>query len=145
MAPLKRSFKFAKRGLIVAVRRERNIRVHLTIAGIVMICALLGRVEAWAWVCLILCCGMVLAAEFVNTAIETLCDRVQPSIDPHIRDCKDIAAGCVLLCAALSVAVGCVIFLRPSVLRELAGRPFELAVLALVCPFLLYYSRGVKK
>ena len=145
MASLKRGFKFAKRGLTLAVKRERNVRVHLTVAGIVLICALLGRVEAWAWACIILCCGLVLAAEFLNTALETLCDRVHPGIDQRIRDCKDIAAGGVLICAVISVAVGGVVFLRPHVLAELAKRPFELAVLALITPALLYLLRSVKK
>ena len=142
---MKRSLKFAKRGLIIAFKRERNVRVQLTAAGIVMICALLGRVEAWAWACIILCCGLVLAAEFLNTALEILCDRVQPGIDQRIRDCKDIAAGGVLVCAVISAAVGGVVFLRPPVLAELAKHPFELAVLALISPVLLYLLRSVKK
>ena len=42
---------------------------------------------------LVLVGTLLLAVETVNTAIEMLCDLVQPSHDPRIEKIKDVAAG----------------------------------------------------
>lgn len=49
--------------------------------------------------------GLMLTAEMLNTAIESLCDYVQPRADARIRDIKDIAAGAALVAIAIWYAV----------------------------------------
>ncbi len=149
MSSLGRSFKFAKRGLVLAIKQERNMRIHLFASALVVLCAILGKVEPWAWTALMLSCGLVLGAECLNSALETVCNRVQPSIDPLIRDAKDIAAGGVFICAIITVGVACVVFLRPVVLLELAKHPFEIGFLAIITPVAIwlltkYRFRGMK-
>jgi diacylglycerol kinase (ATP) len=63
------------------------------------------------WCIVILCFGIVLAAEGFNTAIERLVDLVSPDYHPIAGAVKDIAAGAVLLCAIASAIVGTIIFL----------------------------------
>jgi diacylglycerol kinase (ATP) len=45
----------------------------------------------------------VLSAEIFNTAIEKICDIIQPDFDERIGFIKDIAAGAVVLIAIASV------------------------------------------
>ena len=53
---------------------------------------------------------MVIALEMVNTAIETLANRLHPEKHADIKIVKDVAAGAVLWAAVVSVVVGLVIF-----------------------------------
>ena len=58
---------------------------------------------------LIVCFG-VLVAEIFNTAIEKICDIIQPEFDKRIGFIKDIAAGAVILMAVLSGVVGIFVY-----------------------------------
>lgn len=107
-----KSFTHAFRGLFTAIKRERNMKIHLATTVIVYAAAYFFKVEPWAWGVLTITCAMVIAAELVNTAIERLCDKVNPEVCPIIKDVKDMAASAVLVCALASVIVGIVIFWR---------------------------------
>lgn len=52
----------------------------------------------------------VLIAEIFNTAIEKICDIIQPEFDKRIGFIKDISAGAVILTAILSVVVGILVY-----------------------------------
>ncbi|MPN45884.1 hypothetical protein SDC9_193463 [bioreactor metagenome] len=60
---------------------------------------------------MVLCFGMVLAAEGFNSAIERLVNLVSPGRNPLAGDIKDVAAGAVLVCAIAAAVVGLIIFL----------------------------------
>lgn len=76
---------------------------------VVVVGALVG-LSALEWAAVVLCIGVVLAAEGINSAIEALCDRVSPDYDEAIKHAKDLAAGAVLIVAIMSVVVGLLIF-----------------------------------
>ena len=57
------------------------------------------------WIAVVLCIGMVLSAEAMNTAVELLADALHPDRDERIRVVKDVAAGAVLITAIVSVVV----------------------------------------
>ncbi|WP_262696693.1 diacylglycerol kinase family protein [Chryseobacterium sp. G0201] len=52
----------------------------------------------------------VLSAEIFNTAIEKICDFIQPEYDKRIGFIKDVSAGAVILMAILSVVVGVLVY-----------------------------------
>jgi len=52
----------------------------------------------------------VLSAEIFNTAIEKICDIIQPEFDKRIGFIKDISAGAVTLMAVVSVIVGILVY-----------------------------------
>lgn len=52
----------------------------------------------------------VLSAEIFNTAIEKICDIIQPEFDKRIGFIKDISAAAVILMAVLSVIVGIMVY-----------------------------------
>jgi diacylglycerol kinase (ATP) len=54
--------------------------------------------------------GMVMGAEMLNTAIETLVDLVSPGHNELAGKSKDIAAGAVLISALFAAIAGLVIF-----------------------------------
>ena len=54
--------------------------------------------------------GFVLTAETFNTALEELCDKFQPTHDPHIGKIKDLAAAAVLVSSITALIVGLIIY-----------------------------------
>lgn len=78
--------------------------------AVVVALGLWHRVERWEWCALSLACGLVVAAELGNTAVEWLADRVTRDREPAIRDVKDAAAGAVLTASLVAAAVGALVF-----------------------------------
>ena len=107
------TFSAAWEGIAYAVRTQRNMKVHLTITCIVcVIGALIGlRLDEWRWIGL--CITLVLAAEVVNTAIESVVDLVSPEWHQLAKVAKDAAAGAVLITVIFSVVVGISVFAKP--------------------------------
>jgi diacylglycerol kinase len=63
------------------------------------------------WMLCLLCFGLVITAEMLNTAIENLVDLASPQKHVLAGKAKDIAAGAVLVAAIVAAIVGLIIFL----------------------------------
>ena len=107
-----RSFRYAFAGVRLLLREEHNARIHATITVLVVVAGIVLRVSPVEWGVLVICIGMVLAAEAFNSAIERVANYLTTDRDDRIRDIKDLAAGAVLLCAIAAAVAGCVIFLQ---------------------------------
>lgn len=106
-----RSFGYATAGLFWALRRERNLQIHL-VAGLAATALGLGlKIARWEWCAVLLSIGLVVMAEMLNTALEILCDAVTLEQNERIRRAKDAAAGAVLAAAVIAAIVGGVVFL----------------------------------
>ena len=105
-----RSFRYAFAGVRLLLREEHNARIHATITVLVVVAGIVLRVSPVEWGVLVMCIGMVLAAEAFNSAIERICDYLTTEHDDRIRDIKDLAAGAVLLCAIAAAIVGLIVF-----------------------------------
>lgn len=106
----KKSFLFAIQGFRTAVKTERNIKVMLVIGTITIIAGLIVGLDALSWAIVLLCCGVVIAAELLNTAIETVVDLVSPEFHPLAGRAKDIAAAAVISLCVLVAIVGVIVF-----------------------------------
>lgn len=105
-----RSFGYAWKGIRCCVGKEQNLSFHLIATVLVVIAGWQLGITRTEWAILLLCIGMVIAAELFNTAIEKLVDLVSPGRHPLAGQVKDIAAGAVLVCAAAAAMVGLIIF-----------------------------------
>ena len=110
------SFHFATRGLIFALRTQRNLRIHFFIALLVLILAVALRVSRIELAVLVLTITGVLVAELVNTAVEVAVDLRSPGTSDLARIAKDVAAGAVLVASLAATFVGLLIFYRPVTL-----------------------------
>lgn len=127
------SFRCAFRGVWLCLCSERNMRIHALACGYVLFFAVKMGIAWGELALLLLAVGMVTAAEALNTAIEKLCDFVQPQQDRRIGVVKDMAAGGVALSAAFAALTGAAVLLRPElweVLRQIAGTPWKLTLFA---------------
>ncbi|HRK17309.1 MAG TPA: diacylglycerol kinase family protein, partial [Prosthecobacter sp.] len=94
-----RGFRHAFDGIAWALLCQRNMRFHAAATLAVTGLGMVWNLELWKWCVLCLCAGLVWTAEIFNTAIELLCDLVQPERDERVRRIKDTAAGAVLAAA----------------------------------------------
>ncbi|MCM2566653.1 diacylglycerol kinase [Janthinobacterium kumbetense] len=103
--PLHKRMEFALQGLGAAFRMESSFRLQCLAALLVLLVLAWYRPAMIWWALLLLNCGMVLAAELFNTALENLIDHLHPALHPSIKIVKDCAAGAVLI---LSISALCV-------------------------------------
>jgi diacylglycerol kinase len=114
---LARSFGCAFAGLVCLMRTQRNARIHLLAGGAVISAGAWLGISAVEWCIVTLACGIVIAAEALNTAVESLADRVTTEKDERIRMAKDVAAAGVLVTAIAALIVGLIIFLPRAVAK----------------------------
>lgn len=96
---------YAATGLRHAWRMEKSLRAHaLAAAGVAAVLLWCGSPPVW-WALMALSIGLVVTCELLNTAIETLADRLHPQRDEAIRITKDVAAGAVLAASVMALFV----------------------------------------
>lgn len=106
-----RSFGYAWKGIRCCVGKEQNLSFHLIATVVTVIAGFLLEITRTDWMIVILCIGVVIAAELFNSAIEKLVDLVSPERHPIAGQVKDIAAGAVLVCAATAAIIGLIVFI----------------------------------
>ncbi|MDO4595674.1 MAG: diacylglycerol kinase family protein [Coriobacteriaceae bacterium] len=104
------SFRYALEGLKTATRTERNINVMLAAALVALVLGFVLKIDIVSWCLVLLCCGIVITAELLNTAIETVVDLCCQEINPLAKRAKDIAAAAVYVMSFVSAIIGIVIF-----------------------------------
>ena len=108
---LRNSFKYAFNGIRTAYREEQNLRVHTFAAILVVIFSYFLKLSVEEFsICLILI-GLVLMAEFFNTAIENMVDMITLDKNPYAKKAKDVSAAAVLIFVMFSSVIGIIIFL----------------------------------
>ena len=110
MKRLFHSFKFAFHGFWLACKEQPNLRIHLFVSALVVGLAFYFRVSKLDWCILLLCIGLVISLELLNSSIEGIVDLVSPERQVKAGKIKDIAAAAVLVAAAVSVLIGLLIF-----------------------------------
>ncbi|WP_260927146.1 diacylglycerol kinase family protein [Novosphingobium sp. 9] len=122
-----RSFVFAWNGLRWLVRSEHNARVHLAASIATAAAGLILQISASDWRWLFLAMALVWLAEAFNTAIEQLCNRIEPGFDPVIGRIKDVSAGAVLVASVAAAGIG-LLTLGPPLWAMVSARPFASAM-----------------
>jgi len=105
------SFKNALDGIVYVIKAERNMKIHIAAALVVILLSINYKLDKIETVFVCIAIGLVLICELLNTAIEVLVDMVMESFHPKAKIVKDVAAGGVLMSAILSVVIGYIIFI----------------------------------
>lgn len=103
-------FGHAFRGLWYALRTQRNARVHVSIAILALLLAIILRISAVEFAMVFVAITGVFIAEMFNTVFELCIDLASPEYHPLAKIAKDVAAGAVLLSAILAVVIGVFVF-----------------------------------
>lgn len=105
-----KGFVHAGRGIMTAIREQRNIKIHLLATLLVVGAGICFPVSNWEWVILLLTIGLVWIAEMVNTSLEYLTDLVSQNYHPLAGKAKDLAAGAVLVASIIALVIAIMIF-----------------------------------
>ncbi|MBM6676756.1 diacylglycerol kinase family protein [Olsenella uli] len=113
----RKSFLFAIQGFRTAVATERNIKVMLATGACAVVAGLALQLDLLSWAIILLCCGVVIMAELLNTAVETVVDLVSPEFHPLAGRAKDIAAAAVWVLSVIVAIVGVLVFANAIIAR----------------------------
>ena len=105
MQALVLAFLNSWRGLVHGARTERAVRQELLLLVLGVPVALVLGATLWVRVALVASLLLMLAAEFLNTAIEKLCDHLHPDRHPRIGIVKDLASAGAFLAQAIAALV----------------------------------------
>ncbi len=111
-----KGFVHAFNGLVIFFRHERNGRIQLGLAILVIGLGWFLDISVAEWMVVLGCIATVLSFEMINSAIEKLCNLVHPKYHPAVKTIKDISAGAVLFAAVFSAVIGSIIFI-PKILH----------------------------
>lgn len=106
------SFVYAANGLRASFADQRNLKVQSVIAVIAIAAGLYYDISATEWCLILLCMGLVMGLELMNSAVERLVDLITMERRPAAGKVKDMAAGAVLFASIIAVIVGGIIFGR---------------------------------
>ena len=107
---LRAAFRCAGSGLYYAVITQRNIAIQIGISVFAILLGFLLSLPLFSWLAIIVCIALVLAAECINTAIESVVDLVSPEYTDLAKHAKDCAAAGVLICSLCSLIVACLVY-----------------------------------
>lgn len=107
------TFRNARKGFRLVLKSEMNIRIHISVALIVLILAMLLKFSAIEFCILLFVIALVIVSEMLNTAIEFTLDSIYHNkFSRMVGMAKDISAGAVMFATVISVFVGLILFGR---------------------------------
>jgi diacylglycerol kinase len=119
-------FRFAFSGLWLGIKGtsdsvgQNSFLLHIPCSIVVVAAGTWLNVGWVSMAILMLCIGLVMVTELINTSLEALSRAVTREQDANIGAALDIAAGAVLLASLIAVVVGALIF-APHVMALLGG------------------------
>ena len=111
-----RRFQFAFNGWREILKTEINARFHLVATLVIIGLSWLLDISTADWLWVLSAIVLVWLAELFNTAIEEICDMIQPERDARVKRIKDMCAGAVLLCSVYALLVALLVLL-PAIIR----------------------------
>lgn len=116
------SFNYAAAGIVYSIQSQRNMKIHMTAALLVLGLSVYLRISSREFLIIFFAITLVIMAELFNTAIEAVVDLYVQEYHPLARTAKNVAAGAVLLAALNSIVVAYII-----IFPRLEGYSFYLA------------------
>ena len=92
------------------LKSERNFQIEVFALLINLFLIVFLKLNTVDTAIILIVSFAVLSLEILNTAIEKVCDIIQPEFDLRIKVIKDISAAAVVLMALASVVVGVLVY-----------------------------------
>ncbi len=103
------SFRHAFEGIWYVLCCERNARLHLLAAMLVVGVGCWVQLSRIEWALIIAAIGLVFTGEMLNTVVELTIDLISPDKNSFAKHAKDTAAGAILVAALIAAAIGFII------------------------------------
>lgn len=111
----KGAFRHAFVGVVIFFREGKHAQLMLLLMVLTIIFSILFPLSSLEWITIIICIGLVLGLEALNSAMEYLVDLNSPNRHLLAKKTKDVAAAAVLLASICSASVALIIFV-PKIL-----------------------------
>ncbi len=118
LSRLWKSFGYALKGIRILFSGQANAQIHALAVAVVAVAGFHYRLSSTEWALVVFATALVLSAEAMNTAVETLTDLASPERHELAEKTKDVAAGAVLIAAIGAAVIGGLVFL-PKVFTSL--------------------------
>ena len=105
------AWKKAFAGILYAIKSQRNVKIQLVIAIIVIISGIIIKFTITEWIAIIIVTMLVIITEVINTAIEETVNLCTKEYHPIAKIAKDTSAGAVVLAALTAVIVAILILI----------------------------------
>lgn len=125
-------------GIIYGTTTQANVRKQLLIIAVVMVASLFFELSKVEFLCLIFSVVLIIFAEMINTAIETVVDLYTDLYHPKAKIAKDVAAGAVVITALNAVIIAYFLLfdkignMGTTVLQALINSPAYLSFVAVI-------------
>ncbi len=132
------AWKNAFNGIIYATTTQSNIKKQLLIAVAVVIISLFFNLNRAEFLCFLFTIVLIIFAEMVNTAIETVVDLYVDVYHPKAKIAKDVAAGGVVITTINALIVAYFLFfdkiadISLNFIKNITSTPSHLAFAAIV-------------
>ncbi|MBR0461626.1 MAG: diacylglycerol kinase family protein [Erysipelotrichaceae bacterium] len=94
------------------VLKDRSVQTQCILGVMAVIGGIIIRLDEYEWLAFVICIGLVISLEIINSAFERLCDLYTDGYDEKVKSIKDIASACVLVAALAALAVCVIAVLR---------------------------------
>ena len=135
------AWKNAFNGIIYATTTQGNIQKQLIIAVIVVIVSLFFNLNRAEFLCFLFTIVLIIFAEMVNTAIETVVDLYVDVYHPKAKIAKDVAAGGVVITTINAIIVAYFLFFDKiadiglAFLKNVTSNPVHLSFAIMVVAY----------
>ena len=103
-------FKYGCNGIRLALINSKLLLLY-TFSAISLIACYIFHASEMEWFSVLICSGVLMALEMINTSIEKICDMIDSNPNLQIKVIKDISSGAVLMFTIFTFFVGCMIFI----------------------------------
>ena len=105
-----RKFSYAFAGLLDGIHNDASIRLQFVLGVCTLLAGLLLHLSLIEWSIVLILVALVIAMEYINSAIETLTDVLFPNYDRRAKKIKDYSAAAVLVVSIVALLFGIIIF-----------------------------------
>lgn len=99
-------FKVAFIGLYEGITTDISIQIQVGFGILALMIAFIFGFNEIEWAIWLICIGLVITLEFLNSAFEQMLDRFDPSYHVLTKRAKDLGAASVLVSALISLVIG---------------------------------------
>lgn len=96
-------------GIKTGLLYDRSILIQVLMGIVTVLIFAFIKISVVEWLFVISAIFSVLITEFLNSAVEDVCDLLISKYDLHVKEIKDIAAAAVLLAAIYATLVAAII------------------------------------
>lgn len=105
------SIKYSLQGFAYAYKNEQSMLLHLIVTIFAVILGIICHIKTMEWVIIAIVLGVILAVEFINTAIEAAVDLTTLEINPLAKIAKDCGSAASFVLSVMGIVIGLYIFL----------------------------------